>query len=64
MIIIALMLSLVSCIGGGRKTHEKNSTATFRSDNEDYVIPGVYIDVQEGENHDKGKDYGELYPID
>ena len=62
-IILAVMISLVSCIGGNKITHEKNTTGTFKSDNDDYVIPGIFIDVQEGENRDGGDEYGPLNPI-
>lgn len=59
--IIALMLSLASCVGN-KQTHQKNPTATFRSDNDDYVIPGVFIDVSQG--NDDGDDYGPINKID
>ena len=58
--IIVLMLSLASCVGN-KQTHQKNPTATFRSDNDDYVIPGIFIDVHEGEKKDGGDAYGKIH---
>ena len=62
-IIVTLILSLASCVGGNKNTHKKNPTGTFKSDSDDYVIPGIFIDVHEGEKSDDGDGYGPINPI-
>ena len=60
LILAATVLSFASCVDDGYK---KNSTGTFRSDNDDYVIPGNFIDVQDGEKKSGGDKYGDLIII-
>lgn len=60
-IIVTLILSLASCVRGNKNTHEKNPMGTFKSDSDDYVIPGIFIDVHEGEKKDGGDAYGKIH---
>ena len=60
-IIVILILSLASCVRGNKNTHEKNPMGTFKSDSDDYVIPGIFIDVHEGEKKDGGDAYGKIH---
>ena len=61
--IFVLIFTMISCVDG-KNSYEKNTDATLKSDNDDYIVPDIYVDVQQGEHHDGGEQYGEYVGID
>lgn len=60
--IFVLMFTMISCVDD-RNVHKKNSTGTLKSDNENYMVPDIFVDVQEGEHHDNGESFGDIILI-
>ena len=64
--VIMLLIVIVSVCSCNENTeYVKNPTASLKSDSDDYFVPNIYVDVEEGENKDPGGDkYGPYIPIE
>ena len=61
-LLIVAVFSFVAC--GGNNNYVKDHTASLKSDDEDYFVPNIYIDVEKQEGaHLGGDKYGQYIPI-